>query len=367
MENKDIHEHQFTETIVPPTCKENGYTLYTCACGYERKSNFKPVGEHTFQFLESTPAGCTEGGEAKAVCSACGLTQIKTFAPLGHNYSQWVVQEYPTCTEDGSQVRRCSRCAATEYGAIPAIGHRRAPGTARRVDGAVEYFCENCGQTVRQLSREPEAAPERYLPTKIFLLLGVVMSFLHLIFKILFDLDPVSGFSSRVLTYSQSALMMAWLVILFLAAGKIKRNERYTKWMGVAMMTFAIRHLVSAVCFGTMDLLRGYVTLGEAIFSNIRGILLFVLFLFVAIVFFCGAKKKTGPFVATLSMAAFLLSIGWISIVTTALGRYFVVAVFYIPMTIIGMLAETLLWVGILLLMKPGKKRTEETEDLLEV
>ena len=31
METKDIHEHQFTETIVPPTCKENGYTLYTCA------------------------------------------------------------------------------------------------------------------------------------------------------------------------------------------------------------------------------------------------------------------------------------------------------------------------------------------------
>ena len=31
------------------------------------------------------------------------------------------------------------------------------------------------------------------------------------------------------------------------------------------------------------------------------------------------------------------------------------------------MLEETLLWVGILLLMKPNKKRTEETEDLLEV
>ena len=58
MENQN-HTHIFVDTVVPATCKENGYTLHRCACGYEHKDRFVPAGSHRFETVSTTVSTCT--------------------------------------------------------------------------------------------------------------------------------------------------------------------------------------------------------------------------------------------------------------------------------------------------------------------
>ena len=39
-EVKPAHTHSYTETVTPPTCKEQGYTTYTCSCGDSYVDNY---------------------------------------------------------------------------------------------------------------------------------------------------------------------------------------------------------------------------------------------------------------------------------------------------------------------------------------
>lgn len=39
-EVKPAHTHSYTETVTPPTCKDKGYTTYTCSCGHSYVDNY---------------------------------------------------------------------------------------------------------------------------------------------------------------------------------------------------------------------------------------------------------------------------------------------------------------------------------------
>ena len=39
-EVKPAHTHSYTETVTPPTCKDQGYTTYTCSCGHSYVDNY---------------------------------------------------------------------------------------------------------------------------------------------------------------------------------------------------------------------------------------------------------------------------------------------------------------------------------------
>lgn len=149
MENNNIHVHTFTETVIPPTCKEKGYTLHKCECGYEHKDNFKPIAEHDFDVIEETKPTCTEGGARKATCKVCGTTVDEQLAPLGHSWGQWNISEFATCTEEGKQTRFCGRCGESETQATKPTGHKLIKGEGKKADGYIEHFCENCGETVK--------------------------------------------------------------------------------------------------------------------------------------------------------------------------------------------------------------------------
>lgn len=41
--------HSYTETVVDPTCTEQGYTLHKCACGEEYKDNYVNATGHTYE------------------------------------------------------------------------------------------------------------------------------------------------------------------------------------------------------------------------------------------------------------------------------------------------------------------------------
>ena len=57
----DATGHTHTATVVAPTCAQDGYTTYTCACGHTYRDDYTPTTEHQYQ-TEVTPATCTSVG-----------------------------------------------------------------------------------------------------------------------------------------------------------------------------------------------------------------------------------------------------------------------------------------------------------------
>ena len=78
------HTHVYSDTVVAPTCTEQGYTTHTCRCGYSYKDTFT--------------------------------------AALGHNF-RWVIDQEATVDAPGYQHEECTRCHATrnENTVIPVL------------------------------------------------------------------------------------------------------------------------------------------------------------------------------------------------------------------------------------------------------
>ena len=149
MENK--HLHVFKDIVVPANCKENGYTLHKCDCGYEHKDNFTPLAPHSFAVIEQTESTCTQGGFRKLRCTVCGEERVENLPHLGHQWGDWQIQTFPTCVESGSQARICVRCGEIEEQTIPPKGHKLInPKKSETEKGVIEYFCENCGEIIKK-------------------------------------------------------------------------------------------------------------------------------------------------------------------------------------------------------------------------
>lgn len=70
-ESLPLHEHQYTETIVPATCTENGHTQYTCECGENYTVEIEATG-HTFEeYVYNNDATYLADGTQTATCT-CG-------------------------------------------------------------------------------------------------------------------------------------------------------------------------------------------------------------------------------------------------------------------------------------------------------
>ena len=143
--------HDYMETIVPPTCVTEGYTLHRCSrCGDEYTSDIISVTEHSFgQEITVKAPTCTESGQAERVCGVCGKKETRTLPATEHSYVETVVQ--PTCTENGYTKHVCKDCD-DEYSdnETDALGHKyKATVTAPTciTDGYTTHECVRCGNT----------------------------------------------------------------------------------------------------------------------------------------------------------------------------------------------------------------------------
>ena len=148
------HEHQFSETLVEPTCTSQGYTLKKCQCGYELKVNVVPAKEHSYAetFTVDQEASCTEAGVKSRHCNTCDAKIDETeIVPLGHDYANvWTVDVPAQCESAGSESRHCSRCNdPTDERPIAKLGHDYAKSYT--VDK--EATCTAAGQKSRHCSR----------------------------------------------------------------------------------------------------------------------------------------------------------------------------------------------------------------------
>ncbi|MBR2047484.1 MAG: leucine-rich repeat protein [Oscillospiraceae bacterium] len=183
------HEHDYTPQIVEPTCTEEGYTLYTCACGDsyeddyvealdhdfcewyviteatedaegeeqrdcsrcgESETRVIPVIDHVHDYTaEITDPTCTEGGYTTYTCD-CGDSYEDDYTDaLGHEMGQWMESKAPGCTTEGEEIRGCDRCDYTETQTIEPTGHSHTPVVTEATcteGGYTTYYCA-CGDS----------------------------------------------------------------------------------------------------------------------------------------------------------------------------------------------------------------------------
>ena len=121
------HIAAFTDTVVAPTCTEQGYTHHVCTvkgCTYAPVDDtYVAATDHTWVNTQTLPPTCTEQGTAFYKCSACDATRTEKIAPLGHDLSRCDLKPAATCTQPGRAVGTCARCGVQIDEVIPAKGH----------------------------------------------------------------------------------------------------------------------------------------------------------------------------------------------------------------------------------------------------
>ena len=150
------HIAQFADTVVAPTCTEQGYTHHVCTvkgCTYAPVDDtYVAATDHTWVKTQTNPPTCTEQGTAFYKCSACGATRTEKIAPLGHDLSRCDLKPAATCTQPGRAVGTCARCDVKIDEVIPAKGHDYSYKSASSTEptctesGHYQGTCPRCYQ-----------------------------------------------------------------------------------------------------------------------------------------------------------------------------------------------------------------------------
>ena len=142
--------HEYTDTVVAPTCTAQGYTTYTCSCGDSYVADYKDALGHSFgEWTETTAPTCTGKGVETRYCSRCDATETRDVDALGHALVHHDGKA-ATCTEKGWEAYdTCSRCDYTTYKEIPATGHSYTSVVTEptcTAQGYTTYTC-TCGDS----------------------------------------------------------------------------------------------------------------------------------------------------------------------------------------------------------------------------
>lgn len=150
------HIAAFTDTVVAPTCTEQGYTHHVCTvkgCTYAPVDDtYVAATDHTWVKTQTNPPTCTEQGTAFYKCSACGATRTEKIAALGHDLSRCDLVPDATCTQPGRAVGTCARCDVKIDEVIPAKGHDYSYKSASSTEptctesGHYQGTCPRCYQ-----------------------------------------------------------------------------------------------------------------------------------------------------------------------------------------------------------------------------
>ena len=109
----DSHTHEYTKTVVAPTCTTRGYTEHVCSCGSSYKTNYTAALGHDYK---------------NGLCTRCGAKD-----PSAHTHDYKAVVTAPTCTERGYTTYTCSVCGDSYKGSyVDPLGHDYKNGTCTR-------------------------------------------------------------------------------------------------------------------------------------------------------------------------------------------------------------------------------------------
>lgn len=184
----DALGHDPKSTVVAPTCTAEGYTDNVCqrsGCGEDWVSDRVPPLGHNFinglctrcgkndkcvhTYLESVvPPSCHDFGYTLYTCTQCGDTYMDNYTKqLTH---QWRVDgiRNPTCELFGYKELTCTLCGEFDTEDINPYGHKWIPkGSVVRDDKTVDVtsVCSSCGKTKVENLQTAAAQAQSWLLT----------------------------------------------------------------------------------------------------------------------------------------------------------------------------------------------------------
>lgn len=82
-QSNEPHLHAYKITRIAPTCTSEGYTLYQCSCGAEKREDFLPAKGHTWgEWSVLSEPTFTELGKKERSCTVCGQTETEDIQKL---------------------------------------------------------------------------------------------------------------------------------------------------------------------------------------------------------------------------------------------------------------------------------------------
>lgn len=135
-------EHDYRETVVPPTCIKKGYTQYTCTvCGDNYRGNETDFAKHTYN-ENVIPSTCTKEGYTEFTCSVCGYSYKDNYTDKAPHDTVSHPGKAAKCTEKGyKDYVTCKNCDYTTFEETPVLGHDT------ETLGAVAATCKKTGLT----------------------------------------------------------------------------------------------------------------------------------------------------------------------------------------------------------------------------
>ena len=135
-------EHDYRETVVPPTCIKKGYTQYTCTvCGDNYRGNETDFAKHTYN-ENVIPSTCTKEGYTEFTCSVCGYSYKDNYTDKAPHDTVSHPGKAAKCTEKGyKDYVTCKNCDYTTFEETPVLGHDT------ETLGAVAATCTKTGLT----------------------------------------------------------------------------------------------------------------------------------------------------------------------------------------------------------------------------
>ena len=137
---------EYVETT-PATCTTDGIETSTCTRCYETQTRSVDALGHDPVTDAAVSATCTTAGKTEGShCSRCDavLTAQQTVPALGHAWGEYVETTPATCTETGIKTSTCTRCQETRTQSIPAKGHTLGPDATCTED----QVCTVCGAVI---------------------------------------------------------------------------------------------------------------------------------------------------------------------------------------------------------------------------
>lgn len=138
--------YTYNETVVAPTCTEDGYTMHECVEDATKsfKDNIVPALGHEYKEV-TTPATCKDAGSVDKVCERCNDKQHVRDIPVNeeHQWDEGVITKEPTATEPGIKTYTCTVCNKTKTESIAKVHVHEYTGLGEIVK---EPSCETEGE-----------------------------------------------------------------------------------------------------------------------------------------------------------------------------------------------------------------------------